>query len=241
MDGRRSWEDRQRQGRHKGLDFANPPVLQAGLNRFTASPGALAYPNVDYFVVLSGFVGSLSIMETTSDDEDPVGYRTAMTDNSAKERALGTTGEWSRQTEYVDGTDTVATLPEPSTRAGGGVLRLAVEGSRRDHGVLASSYGQAAPDQEILSRGDNCCFDIDVGAADRYLVRRFSVHADNAAMGADSRGPDYGVFEFSNLFSEAVLDRPLEALSASERSDLMARFEHKVSDHMPLWVRLPLP
>ena len=49
------------------------------------------------------------------------------------------------------------------------------------------------------------------------------------------------MFEFCNLFSEAVLERSLEELSASEKSGLMARFEHKVSDHMPLWVRLPLP
>ena len=70
---------------------------------------------------------------------------------------------------------------------------------------------------------------------------RLPTYVGNATMGADPRGPDYGVFEFCNLFSEAVLDRPLEELSGTERSDLMARFEHKVSDHMPLWVRLPSP
>ncbi len=70
---------------------------------------------------------------------------------------------------------------------------------------------------------------------------RLPTYLDNPTMGAQVQGPDYGVFEFCNLFSEAVLDRPLEELSATERSGLMARFEHKVSDHMPLWVRLPLP
>ena len=66
-------------------------------------------------------------------------------------------------------------------------------------------------------------------------------YLDNATMGTHSVGPDYGVFEFCDLFSEAVLDLPFDDLSATEKSGLIARFEHKVSDHMPLWVRLPLP
>ena len=70
---------------------------------------------------------------------------------------------------------------------------------------------------------------------------RLPTYMDNAAMGSQARGPDYGVFEFGNLFSEAILDRPYQELSTAERSDFTARFEHKVSDHIPLWVRLPLP
>ncbi len=63
----------------------------------------------------------------------------------------------------------------------------------------------------------------------------------NAMMGTNPRGPDYGVFEFVRLFSDALLGKPLDSLAGSERSDFFARFEHKVSDHMPLWLRLPLP
>ena len=70
---------------------------------------------------------------------------------------------------------------------------------------------------------------------------RLPTYADNSRMGSDARGPDYGVFEFVNLFSEALLDRPYEDLSPDERGEFVARFEHKVSDHLPLWVRLPLP
>ena len=70
---------------------------------------------------------------------------------------------------------------------------------------------------------------------------RLPTYMDNATMGSQSKGPDYGVFEFCHLFSEAVLDRPFKELSKAERSDFIGRFEHKVSDHMPLWVRLPLP
>ena len=70
---------------------------------------------------------------------------------------------------------------------------------------------------------------------------RLPMYLDNATMGAQLRGPDYGVFEFCNLFSEAVLDRPYLELASTEKSGFTGRFEHKVSDHMPLWVRLPLP
>ena len=70
---------------------------------------------------------------------------------------------------------------------------------------------------------------------------RLPTYLDNATMGAQVWGPDYGVFEFGNLFSEAVLGRPLQELPSNERTDLIAMFEHKVSDHMPLWLRLPLP
>ena len=78
-----------------------------------------------------------------------------------------------------------------------------------------------------------------IGLFNRDL--RLPTYMDNATMGAELRGPDYGVFEFGNLFSEAILDRPYLELSSAERSNFTARFEHKVSDHMPLWVRLPLP
>ena len=70
---------------------------------------------------------------------------------------------------------------------------------------------------------------------------RLPAYLDNPQMGTKARGPDYGVFEFVNLFSEALLARPYEGLSTAERTELVGRFEHKVSDHMPLWVRLPLP
>ena len=70
---------------------------------------------------------------------------------------------------------------------------------------------------------------------------RLPTYMDNATMGAESQGPDYGVFEFGNLFGEAILGRPYQELSTAERSSFTARFEHKVSDHTPLWVRLPPP
>ena len=60
-------------------------------------------------------------------------------------------------------------------------------------------------------------------------------------MGANPVGPDYGVFEFEDLFSEAILGHPFRELTPRQRADLVQRFEYKVSDHLPLWIRLPLP
>ena len=82
------------------------------------------------------------------------------------------------------GGETGATLAD---NAGGdsNVLRLAVEGSRRARGILVSTYAQLAEgDQEIISVGDDCCFRMGVGAADRYLIRGFSWRSDDTTSSA---------------------------------------------------------
>jgi len=54
-------------------------------------------------------------------------------------------------------------------------------------------------------------------------------------MGKSPVGPDFGVFNFADLFATAL------GVPDSQRKQLVKRFEHKVSDHMPLWLRLPMP
>ena len=70
---------------------------------------------------------------------------------------------------------------------------------------------------------------------------RLPSYRENAMMGANPEGPDYGVFEFGDLFSEATLGKPFRDLTSRERRDFVPRFEHKVSDHLLLWIRLRLP
>ena len=154
----------------KLFDFANPSSFAVGLNEFTAPAGAFAYQNVNYFIVLSGFGSSLSIKETTSDNEDAGGETGAVIYNNAAVRALSDTGPWGAS----------------GSRAS--VLRLAVEGSRRTSGILASNYAQpkiddkgtddtsddTGPHQEIISVGDQISFGVELGAADRYLIRGVS-------------------------------------------------------------------
>ena len=72
-------------GTHKAklFEFQNPDSFTVGLNEFTAPPGAFAHAGLNYFVVLSGFGASLSINETTSDNEDAGGETGATLYNDA--------------------------------------------------------------------------------------------------------------------------------------------------------------
>jgi hypothetical protein len=70
---------------------------------------------------------------------------------------------------------------------------------------------------------------------------RMPTHAHTAFAHQTPDGFDYGVFNFADLFAEALFGDIVENLKASDRKKLYAKFEHDVSDHMPIWVRLPRP
>ena len=160
----------------KLFDFADPSYFRVGLNKFTAPAGAFAYQNVNYFVVLSGFGSTLSIKETTSNNEDAGGETGAVIYDKAAVRGLTATGRWEISDDRAN------------------VLRLAVGGSKRVRGILASSYAQnpiddkgtedtsddTGPSQEVISVGDNIGFGIELGAADRYLIRGVSLNSDDS-------------------------------------------------------------
>ena len=114
--------------------------------------------------MLSGFGSSLSIKETTSDNEDEGGETGAVIWDTAGSR--------------------------------GSVLRLALKGFKRDRGILAANFAQPyalndenepAVDQEIISVGDKWSIRMGVGAADRFLIRGFSLYGDDTT-------PDRGGF-----------------------------------------------
>lgn len=74
--------------------------------------------------------------------------------------------------------------------------------------------------------------------------KRFPTFEENMKMGTTPQGPDYGVFNFVSLFSESILGKELEEFEKMPKEDkkaFYARFEHEVSDHLPIWLRLPLP
>lgn len=54
-------------------------------------------------------------------------------------------------------------------------------------------------------------------------------------------GYDYGVFDFVNLFSEALHDKPIDDLTESQLETILEKARADVSDHMPIWVRIPIP
>ena len=186
----------------KLFDFANPSSFAVGLNEFTAPAGAFAYQNVNYFIVLSGFGASLSIKETTSDNEDAGGETGAVMYDNAAVRALSDTGPWG------------------ASGSRSSVLRLAVEGLRRARGILASNYAQPLRDPydlELISVGDKIGFGIELGAADRYLIRGFSINMDDTTSTGSGftnpfdlrSGSRTGAVQFSLVNTRAVPGLPV--------------------------------
>ena len=125
--------------------------------------------------MLSGFGSTLSIKQTTSNNEDAGGETGAVIYDDAAVRASAT-GPWSISDDRAS------------------VLRMAVEGSRRVRGILVASYAQphiddkgttdtsddTGPSQEIISVGDEIGLGgIELGAADRYLIRGVSFSMDD--------------------------------------------------------------
>jgi hypothetical protein len=70
---------------------------------------------------------------------------------------------------------------------------------------------------------------------------RLPAFDQNSTMGTNAEGPDYGVFNFAELFCQAINHKSFGTLTKKEKESFVARFEHKVSDHMPIWLKLPLP
>jgi hypothetical protein len=60
----------------------------------------------------------------------------------------------------------------------------------------------------------------------------------------DKNKPDgfnYGVLNFSDLFARSLKGKSYSRLNKKEKAALGKLFEHSVSDHMPIWVRIPRP
>ncbi len=64
--------------------------------------------------------------------------------------------------------------------------------------------------------------------------------ADN--MGKDGPdGFDYDVFDFAELFAQAIESKPYQPLPKKKKDEFSLKFIDSVSDHMPIWVRIPRP
>lgn len=65
---------------------------------------------------------------------------------------------------------------------------------------------------------------------------------DNQNAGTGDRNDyDYGVFDFIELFAQSIHNKGFGELTASQRNALLANAKADVSDHMPIWVRIPIP
>jgi len=64
---------------------------------------------------------------------------------------------------------------------------------------------------------------------------------NTANRSAGTSAYDYGVFDFPELFAQAVHNKSFAELTATQRKSLLAKCKADVSDHMPIWTRLPIP
>lgn len=71
--------------------------------------------------------------------------------------------------------------------------------------------------------------------------RRLPTPADNASAGASPNGYDYGVFNMADLIAQALHGKNVLEVTAAQRKAIYAKAEHDISDHMPAWIRLPVP
>ena len=63
----------------------------------------------------------------------------------------------------------------------------------------------------------------------------------NENMDDNVNGPNYGMFDFVDLFAVATKGKEFSQMSSAEKKSFYKKFEFKVSDHMPIWFRLPMP
>ena len=68
----------------------------------------------------------------------------------------------------------------------------------------------------------------------------FPTYEENVDMGKDKCGPDFGVFNFSELFSRVLTGDSFKSMSRVQQRGFTRRYEHEVSDHMPIWLRLKM-
>jgi hypothetical protein len=66
--------------------------------------------------------------------------------------------------------------------------------------------------------------------------------SDNAQAGQSGpNGYDFGVFDFSELFAQAIHGKGFGELTKSQINSLYSKGKADVSDHLPIWVRIPIP
>ena len=128
-----------------------------------------------------------------------------------------------------------------------------LDGIRKLQHLLGGEYGLIISDKTGVfpgerGLGERLAFD-HIGLFSRD--ERLPTYKENESMGQKPLGPDYGMFNFVQLFCDALGKEyitPAKLMKLGKKnpkrkklSEFVARFEHEVSDHMPIWLRLPLP
>lgn len=66
-------------------------------------------------------------------------------------------------------------------------------------------------------------------------------HSPVEVWGRAPEGPDYGVVNLTELFSHVLNGKSFYELKSKEKTAFKRRYHFSVSDHMPIWLRVPLP
>ena len=75
-----------------------------------------------------------------------------------------------------------------------------------------------------------------------FRDKRLPDYEQNAKAGKSKPdGYDYGVFDFVDMIAQALYKKKYKSLSESRKKHINERIDYDVSDHMPIWVRLPMP
>lgn len=64
---------------------------------------------------------------------------------------------------------------------------------------------------------------------------------DNDNAGNTVSGYNYGVFNMANLIAQALHNKNINEVTENQRKEIYKRAEFDISDHMPVWIRLPIP
>ncbi len=70
---------------------------------------------------------------------------------------------------------------------------------------------------------------------------RLPTQAANKRAGFEQDGFDYGVFDFAELVLRALSDGGPKTETKSWQVGILKKLEFDVSDHLPIWIRLPMP
>ena len=71
---------------------------------------------------------------------------------------------------------------------------------------------------------------------------RLPSHAANKIAGEIEDGYDYGAVRFIDLFAKALHNKSTyDELSSSQKQHIVDCTQWDISDHMPVWFRLPIP
>ena len=70
---------------------------------------------------------------------------------------------------------------------------------------------------------------------------RLPDYSQNETAGQEPDAYDYGVFNFVELFANTLHGVSFNSMSKKDKQDFVRRFEHDLTDHLPVWIRLPMP